>query len=131
MSENPTGYNLPDADEIARRAMGVILPSGEARSKVFRAVDALGAADSATARALLAGAREDLVTAHKAQTAVVQGEARGEVQPYSVLFTHAQDVLMTAMSEESLVSRFVGVFETLSERIAALENTLAARTEER
>ncbi|WP_324196287.1 PTS lactose/cellobiose transporter subunit IIA [Bombilactobacillus apium] len=54
---------------------------------------------------------EKLVIAHRLQTAKLQEEAEGHSLEYSVLFTHAQDSLMTIMSEFKLTEKLIGVFE--------------------
>ncbi|MEL7657189.1 MAG: PTS lactose/cellobiose transporter subunit IIA, partial [Bacillota bacterium] len=54
-------------------------------------------------------------------TDMIQGEARGEGIGYSLLFTHAQDTLMTINSELQLAKQLYHVFESLEKRIAKLE----------
>jgi Phosphotransferase system cellobiose-specific component IIA len=41
----------------------------------------------------------------------LQEEAEGDKVQYSVLFTHAQDTLMTIMSEYNLAKHLITVFE--------------------
>ena len=53
---------------------------------------------------LLKKASAELVEAHKAQTSVLQNEAEGDSVPMTVLFSHAQDTLMTVESEQYMIS---------------------------
>ncbi|HEY8653765.1 MAG TPA: PTS lactose/cellobiose transporter subunit IIA [Dermatophilaceae bacterium] len=108
-------------EELARTAMNIILPSGDARNYIRSALDAIGEANLPVAQHCLAEARAKLAEAHRAQTEIVQGEAAGDGPPYSVLFTHAQDTLMTVMSEHGMATRIVGLMNNVNERLAAME----------
>lgn len=126
-SAHETGEEL---EQIALRAMAIILPCGEARTKIRGALDRAHQGDETGALELLDAAREKLKEGHQAQTDIVQGEAGGEQQRYSVLFTHAQDILMTAMSEESLARQLVGYAVATERRLAALETRAGIQNEE-
>ena len=56
--------------------------------------------------------------AHNAQTEMIQAEISGEetFQP-SMLFNHAQDTLMTVMSEIHLTDKMISVFESFYEKM--------------
>ncbi|WP_198018444.1 PTS lactose/cellobiose transporter subunit IIA, partial [Sedimentibacter sp. B4] len=54
-------------------------------------------------------------------TDCIQASAAGEPLSYSMLFTHAQDTLMTVNSEFRLVKKLAAVFERVDARLAALE----------
>lgn len=108
-------------EQVATTAMAIILPCGEARQLIHQALDAAGSGGAARARELLVEAKAKATLGHRAQTTIVQSEARGEQQLYSVLFTHAQDILMTVMSELAMAGKLVDAFERLDQRIDALE----------
>lgn len=130
MSEQVTRDSATgDLEAIAVRAMAIILPCGEARTRTREAIDLAHTGDELGALALLDLARERLRDAHRAQTGIVQGEARGEAQAYSVLFTHAQDILMTAMSEEALARQLVGYAAAVERRLGALEQHVGPITD--
>jgi PTS system cellobiose-specific IIA component len=57
-----------------------------------------------------------LVVAHRIQTKKLQEEAEGDDVTYSVLFTHAQDTVMTIMSEYNLAKRLINIFEKKEEK---------------
>jgi PTS system cellobiose-specific IIA component len=64
--------------------------------------------------------------AHTIHTDCIQASAAGEPLPYSMLFTHAQDTLMTVNSEFRLVRKLAAVFAALDARLAAVESHLGA-----
>ena len=57
-------------------------------------------------------AREDIKKAHQEQTEIIQKEAAGEHYKTCLLFTHAQDTLMTIMSEVNLTEKMIILFES-------------------
>ncbi|NBL55002.1 PTS lactose/cellobiose transporter subunit IIA, partial [Escherichia coli] len=52
-------------------------------------------------------ANDALGKAHDAQTEMLQKEASGEKVELSVLFVHAQDHLMTSISEKNLIEQII------------------------
>lgn len=61
----------------------------------------------------------ELGEAHKAQTELIQLEARGEGLEVAIILVHAQDILMTALSERDLVAEIIDLRLSLA---AAVEN---------
>ena len=61
-------------------------------------------------------AEEEIVLAHKAQTEVIQNEMSGQGYDYSLLFTHAQDTLMTIKSELTFSKELIDVLKIIDER---------------
>ena len=51
--------------------------------------------------------------AHNAQTEVIQGEARGEKTELCLLFIHAQDTLMTIMSELNMAGEMIQMYKLI------------------
>ena len=76
-------------------AMKIIMNSGNARTKANEALEALSIFDFSNA--------------HKK---IVQKEAAGEHYKTCLLFTHAQDTLMTIMSEVNLTEKMIILFES-------------------
>ena len=101
--------------------MEIIMHAGDARLHVKEALDAISQIDYELAAQKLKMAQKEMTEAHKIQTDMIQGEARGEGIGYSLLFTHAQDTLMTINSELQLAKQLYHVFESLEKRIAKLE----------
>jgi len=102
-------------NETVRIATQVIINSGNARAFAFKAMDLVEEKKFAEAAKNLEKAREEISTAHKTQTEVIQAEARGESIQITLLLTHAQDSLMIAMSEVHLIERFIKLYRHLLE----------------
>ncbi|MEU8764694.1 PTS lactose/cellobiose transporter subunit IIA [Streptomyces sp. NPDC048659] len=107
-------------ERLAQTSMQILLHAGDARTLIGQALTAVEDDRFDTARRLLAQAKAEIGRGHHVQTGIVQGEARDEQQVYSVLFTHAQDTLMTVMSEHLTAERLIGLFQRLSARLDAL-----------
>lgn len=108
-------------EKIVSSAMNIILSAGDARLYVSEAVNAISEGNYILAADKLKQAQEKIIKAHAVQTDMIQGEARGEGIGYSLLFTHAQDTLMTINSELNLAKQLYKVFESLEKRISKLE----------
>ena len=90
-----------DNEKLVQVAMNVIMHAGDARDYIRKAGTKLSALDL---DGVLKKASAELVEAHKAQTSVLQNEAEGDSVPMTVLFSHAQDTLMTVESEQYMIS---------------------------
>jgi PTS system cellobiose-specific IIA component len=121
---------MENEDALVSAAMQIIILAGDARRLVFEAGDALAEADFVRADELLEQAQLKVREAHTIHTDCIQASAAGEPLPYSMLFTHAQDTLMTVNSEFRLVRKLASVFEHVDGRLSALESRLGERIEE-
>jgi len=108
-------------DEMINRSMEIILHAGDARLQVKLALDAIAAQDFANAKECMVKANEEIRIAHRVQTDAIQGEAQGITTEYSLLFSHAQDTLMTIYSEINIAKQMIAIFEKYEARIKALE----------
>ncbi len=108
-------------EKIVGAAMSIIISAGDARLYVTEALNAISAGDFALAGQKLKMAQEKMTEAHAVQTEMIQGEARGESIGYSLLFTHAQDTLMTIGSELNLGKQLFKLFEAVDKRLERLE----------
>jgi cellobiose PTS system EIIA component len=108
-------------------AMQIIILAGDARRLTFEAGDAIAAADFPGAGELLDQAQAKVREAHTLHTDCIQASAAGEPLGYSMLFTHAQDTLMTTNSEFRLVKKLAAVFERVDARLCALERPAGLR----
>lgn len=91
--------------------MDIIINAGDARAYIYNAIDDIANYDYISAKKNMNKANDKLVIAHRLQTKKLQLEAEGDNINYSVLFTHAQDTLMTIMSEFNLIKHLIIVFE--------------------
>lgn len=94
-------------------SMQVILHAGNARDFVFQAVNKASAGEFEAAQELMNLANQETVQAHKMQTDTLQKEAEEIEIPYSPLFGHAQDTLMTVMTEINLMKEIIKIYQRL------------------
>lgn len=93
--------------------MNIILHSGNARSISMEAIREAKQGNFETAEKYIEEATQALGEAHKSQTALIQGEARGEKSEISILLIHAQDHLMTAMTLKDLANEMVDMYKKI------------------
>lgn len=102
---------LEEENELIPVAMQIILHAGNGRTKAQEAISFAKKKDFESARAALKEAKGNIVLAHKSQTTVIQNEAAGKSYTPCLLFTHAQDHLMTITSEVNMTRDLVDLFE--------------------
>ena len=107
--------------QLAEISMRIILDAGDARLYCKEALDAVSEFDFETAHSKIKLASEKIKKAHKVQTGAIQGEAKGEKLEHSLLFTHAQDTLMSVYSEINMAKKIIKISEGLDKRLAAIE----------
>lgn len=105
-----------EVNELVMTAMQIILHAGDARLKITQALAAAKRFDFIDADALMKEAEADITLSHKSQTEVVQNEMSGHTYDYSLLFTHAQDTLMTIKSELNMAREMIDILRILEER---------------
>jgi len=109
--------------KIVEVATMVIIHSGNARAFTNKAIDLIetGNLDDPKVDEMLRSADDEITAAHLTQTKLIQREAKGEPFMFSLLLTHAQDSLMTAMAEIHITKRIIRLF-----RVYAKDNFLRA-----
>ena len=119
MCETISSYE-EEREKMASIAMQIVIHAGDARNLIMEALDhaAEGLYDQAEDK--LKEAREELRQAHIFQTEVVQSEAGGKKYEYSLLFTHAQDTVMTICTEMNLAKKIISMYRKLDDRISKL-----------
>lgn len=103
-------------NELLTVAMQIIIHAGNGRTKAQEAITAAKKMEFAAAKEHLKEAKENILLAHKAQTEVIQNEARGHNYESCLLFTHAQDHLMTITSEVNMTRDLIDLFEIVLTR---------------
>lgn len=98
-------------EEATMIAFEIVAYSGDARSKLLMAVEKAKAGDLAVADKLVAEAEECLVDAHKAQTNLLQQEARGEQVDIGFIMVHGQDHLMTTILLKDIIQTLMDVYK--------------------
>ncbi len=107
-----------DDDKVVQVAMQIVIAAGDARNATGKALDCVGQLDFAGAKEYMKEAHSHISEAHNAQTEMIQAEISGEekIQP-SMLFSHAQDTLMTVMSEIHMTDKMIAVFESFYDKM--------------
>lgn len=108
--------NNDEKDNSVKDTMEIIINAGDARELISETLDNVADFDYKSAEENMEKAKEKLVIAHRLQTAKIQQEAEGKKIEYSVLFTHAQDTLMTINSEYKLTAHLIKVLKKRDER---------------
>lgn len=91
----------------------LILHGGNGRSAAMEAIMKAKQGDFAGAAEKIKESADALNEAHHIQTALIQGEIRGEKTELSLLMVHAQDHLMNAMTVKDLAAEMVEMYEKL------------------
>lgn len=92
----------------------IILNGGNARGLAMEAINDAKSGEFSLAEQKLDEANEAMRTAHRFQTDLIQGEARGEKFEIRLLLIHAQDHLMNAMTVVDMAKEFVELHKKLS-----------------
>ncbi len=106
-----------DENEMIQIAMQMILYAGDASNYIKEALDAIVDGNENLANSKMKEANTAIEEAHRYQTGVVQRDAAGERAQYSLLFTHAQDTLMTIMSEKRIAEKMIAMYDSLLKKI--------------
>ncbi len=104
-----TNFELTEEklEEMEEVVFGIIGYAGEAKSLAHEALRLSEIGEFEKAQELLDQCQKAVLEAHHIQTDLIQKEAAGKRTPISMLFVHAQDHLMGALSEKELISRMI------------------------
>ncbi len=94
----------------------IISHGGDARNFAYEALKAARENLMEKSEELLNNAQEELDLAHNTQTKLIQAEINGEDFKMSLLMVHAQDQLMTAISEKSLIEQMVEMLKIIHKK---------------
>ncbi len=94
----------------------IITHAGNGRAAAFAALEAAKRGAFQAAEAELQAAENELGLAHHVQTRLLSGEAEGVGMTPSLLLVHAQDQLMTAISERTLIAEMIALYRRLEAR---------------
>lgn len=92
-----------------------ILHAGNARRFISEAYKELSEFNFDIARKKIEQAREEALFAHREQSKIIQAESDGESLEFSLLLTHAQDTLMSAVSEMHIAKNLITIVEKIHE----------------
>ncbi|MBT2695618.1 PTS lactose/cellobiose transporter subunit IIA [Bacillus sp. ISL-55] len=91
----------------------IILNGGNARSLAMEAINIAKMGEFEQAEQKIEEANEEMVKAHRFQTQLIQGEARGETVEIRLLLIHAQDHLMNAITVIDLAKELIDLHKKI------------------
>ena len=94
-------------DELEMAIMNIIINAGDCKNHTYTALSLVNEGKYEEADKKMELANDALAKAHDSQTEMIQKEASGEKIEVSLLFVHAQDHLMTAISEKTLIEQII------------------------
>ncbi len=112
-----------DSEELNKISMEIILNAGDARAIISEALLSVEKGDFDEIDEKMAEAKKKISLAHSSQTNIIQREAMGKSIYYSLLFSHAQDTLMTVMSEWNTAKHTIKLFKQYDARLKKLEGS--------
>ncbi|KYD28868.1 PTS system, cellobiose-specific IIA component [Geobacillus stearothermophilus] len=89
----------------------IILHGGNARNLAIEAIHHAKNGEFILAEQKIEEAHEEMREAHRFQTELIQGEARGEKIEIRILLVHAQDHLMNAMTVIDLAQEMIDIYK--------------------
>ncbi len=106
---------MSEASKSVQFATMTILHAGNARKYISSAYKELSEFHFEAARKKIEQAREETLFAHREQSKIIQSESEGESLEFSLLLTHAQDTLMSAVSELYIAKNLINIVEKIQE----------------
>ncbi|MBF4694365.1 PTS lactose/cellobiose transporter subunit IIA [Fusibacter sp. Q10-2] len=95
---------------------GIVSNAGNAKGFAYEAIEAAENNEFEKAEALLKEGHKALGEAHKAQTDMIYAEAQGDHVEFNIILVHAQDHLMTAMTELNMAEKFIKLYRRMEEQ---------------
>jgi PTS system cellobiose-specific IIA component len=94
-------------EELEMAIMNIIINAGDCKNHAYTALSMVNEGKYEDAEKEIGLANDALAKAHDSQTEMIQKEASGNKIELSLLFVHAQDHLMTAISEKTLIEQII------------------------
>ena len=105
-------------EQLNSAAMQIILHAGDCRNLLNEAInDLLDDKSEEEVKEKITQAKKEITKAHVIQTDMIQSSINEEELQTTLLFTHAQDTLMTIMSELNLAKELIAFFEIMNKKI--------------
>ena len=101
-------------EQLNSAAMQIILHAGDCRDLLNEAInDLLDDKSEEEVKEKITQAKKEITKAHVIQTDMIQSSINEEELQTTLLFTHAQDTLMTINSEVNLVQSMIRLYRKL------------------
>ncbi len=111
-----------EGKEIIETSFNIIFLAGEARAASENALKDIERFDYKSAEKHIEEAHKKITEAHTVHTQVIQSNMESmEAQDYYMIFTHAQDTLMTINSEIILAKHLLRMFKALDEKLSKVQ----------
>ncbi|GIP62743.1 PTS mannose transporter subunit IIA [Virgibacillus pantothenticus] len=101
--------------DIENVSMNIILRASNAKKHLYEALNYAREAEFSQIESTMKHVSDELLEAHKLQTKLIQEDTQGGLENLSVLLIHAQDHLMSVISEKSLVGEMIEIYCKQSE----------------
>ncbi|WP_422446772.1 PTS lactose/cellobiose transporter subunit IIA [Thermoanaerobacterium sp. DL9XJH110] len=95
------------AIDIEKIAFKIILYAGNAKSEAYKALNEAKQNNFENIEKYMNNAKDELNKAHNVQTELLAEEANGNTIDLPIILVHAQDHLMTAISEINLIKELI------------------------
>lgn len=102
-------------EELNTAAMQIIMHAGDSRNFVneaLRHIESEGNIDAAKEK--MKEAKKEIVKAHRIQTDTIQSTIEDDDLQTTLLFSHAQDTLMTIYSELNMANHLISFYERIT-----------------
>lgn len=93
----------------------IISHGGDAKAIAYEALELAYNGDFDLANKKIEEANQTLTKAHNTQTRLIQAEINGDKVEMSLLMVHAQDHLMAAISEMSLIEQMIRILNRVDQ----------------
>lgn len=101
-------------EELETQIFEIISHSGTARANLYEALTAARNGNIEESKTLMDEADQEMTLAHNVQTKLITADLEGKTK-ISLLLIHAQDQLMTTMSEQTLIQQLISMQEEINE----------------
>lgn len=107
-----------ETEELQQVAFEIILYSGEGRTLIHEAFEAMRKEEYEASFQKLEESNDKLVEAHKAQTTLLQKYSSGDKIEMEVIMVHAQDHLMTTMTLREVALEMLELYKVTKRKEA-------------
>lgn len=106
------------SEELNEAAMKIIMLAGDGRNLMTKAIkDTFSGVAKEDVEEKIKQANNKIAEAHHIQTDMIQYAIEKDDLQTTLLFSHAQDTLMTVYSESKMVGHMIEMYRRLSDKI--------------
>lgn len=99
--------------DLEQVVFNIIVHAGNSKSHCFEALNLAKTGEFEKIDDLMKKAKEELLTAHRVQTKLIEAEASGTKHEITILMVHAQDHLMNAQLAMDLVEEIIDLYKKI------------------